>query len=531
MIKRNIQFNMLITVIATGIYWPILMANKVVNRDNFVLEQAKKITGILDYINRVMDGRIADLQPVRDLFFKIEYLVSNFMNTDIYIWGNVFLWVIICIKLRKILERVGSSTLTSDTLTLLFLVHPIFVQTVAWVVAAKHLVALLFIMYSFESVLNVISREKYKTISWLKPLVFYILSLCSHPISILFPVWVFTHLKENKIVKKNIKVVLVFSLIMIFFGCANYYYYDVIYPQNYFASKLLKKSLFSDRVLALGRYTIQIVYPSTYAAVYFKGSLLNLIGLPVGVLLLFGAIKSSKTPLAKSSLVLMFVPLLPVLMKMTNIFVSDTYLLITMFAICLYLSQSDLFFHFTTKKWGRLILCFLILTLGMRTIIESSFFTNYGQYVENSYRKEKSCANLQYYTQDLFNRGKVIKATELGEKMIARRCVWVGGKNSEGFKILLAKILTFSPRGVYEKKRSQMEILSRQALYFKYAYAVFLLKNNKYREGEEILGRTIDDSAGVDINFDDIFMREIESYCEKMIKNKSLCDRYEKLKR
>jgi hypothetical protein len=434
---------------------------------------------------------------------------------DLYIFFSLALWIGIIFAFKSVSRLLAQKGDGFYYFVLLFAVHPVFVQSVSWIVAQKHLLSFLFILLFIKDVIEK-NQSSNSPWNWGKAPLYYALSVLSHPIMVLVPFWSVFYAKEKGYQPRQLLNVIgiVIIFIMILTLGINFYYYSQMYPQLFSANKLGGGTFaLGDRVLALSRYFIQIFIPVNFSPIYSKGSLWNLVGIPVVVVMSFIAFKVLKGSNNRSLVLLFVLPLCVVITKMTNIFISDTYILLST-------ASTFLIFIATYKgelakkhRYIKLVISILILMGVARSNIEASYFTNYSRYVENAYQKQKSCPNLQYYTQDLFKQAKTNQAVEMGELMIRRKCVWKNKANIGELRILLAKIITFSKKGNIPNKKIQLLKMSSQGLYFKFAYGGFLVKHKMFDEGMKELNEALADSLHVKIDQDDLFIKIFKDYC------------------
>jgi tryptophan-rich sensory protein len=217
--------------------------------------------------------------------------------------------------------------------TALFAFSPIWISSVAWLAARKHLLSTLFIFIS-TSELTKLEKHDLKKKSTLKIAGFYFLSLISQPINILWPIWAsyYLHVK-NKLKEAKLLLTSIMTLMLVF-SIANYYYFSVFYLKIGYAKYLnfdfLEKV--SRMFLALGRYFQLVVFPfSALPSPHSDHSPLNIIGMILFVcLVIFLYFKAKKNPHQKHQLLLplsYFVIHLILISYNNNIFASDTYLL------------------------------------------------------------------------------------------------------------------------------------------------------------------------------------------------------------
>lgn len=295
-------------------YSPVLFTNSVVNPDaQIIVPHLMSISGPVDYLERLISFRTIDIQPVRDLSFFVDILIFKYSQINTLTFFNLILWWGGCLILGKIILKLFAD-LTEEKifwLLLCFSVYPLFGPSVEWGMARKHLLCFYFILLATNAWME------NKKIS----IVYYILSVLSQPISLLWPIWAYFYLKD----KKKIIPYLVF---MITFIVINFFYYEQspVFKQL-FGTKTNELFDVPEKILALGHYAFQILFPYLLSINYELGHWSDLAALPISVILISFLWKktSDKTFLLSWSLFL-FLPIAIIITKAS--FLYDTYLLI-----------------------------------------------------------------------------------------------------------------------------------------------------------------------------------------------------------
>jgi hypothetical protein len=128
---------------------------------------------------------------------------------------------------------------------------------------------------------------------------------------------------------QTLRLLVPFLPALVMVGALNYWYYTGAFVQQTGAEKLVGSSgSFGIGLLALGRYFANLALPLKLATSYYPGSALNFAGLVALPLFLFASIKVVGFKQVLLWSLLFFLPLSLVTVRMTNIFVSDTYLLV-----------------------------------------------------------------------------------------------------------------------------------------------------------------------------------------------------------
>jgi hypothetical protein len=277
----------------------------------------------------VRSGRIRDIQPVRDLSFGCDLLAIKLIGIKTFHLTNVLIWSsIIFITFQILLRITGQSALTMG-LTACFALHPVFVGSVAWISARKHLLSCLFIAIATLLIMIFAEDRARKLRSVVLAILFYSLSIFAQPITLLWPSWAALYLWLRRAERRTIVwFIVACSPALVVCAALNGAYYTGRFVEQTGAEKFVSApGALGVSFLALGRYFVNLIIPIKLATTYNPGSTLNLIGLFLFVVFVFAAIKGVGTFQALPWLWLYLFPLLTVTARMTNIFVSDTYLL------------------------------------------------------------------------------------------------------------------------------------------------------------------------------------------------------------
>jgi Tfp pilus assembly protein PilF/4-amino-4-deoxy-L-arabinose transferase-like glycosyltransferase len=125
--------------------------------------------------------------PVQILSYMLDYTVWKF-NPAGYLLSNILLHIINGLLFFRILARCGQEKIVALSATALFLLHPLQVETVAWVSQRKSLLAILFMLIAWEFYCR--WRESLAGNRWIPYAVSvaaFILSLLSKSVTVVFP--------------------------------------------------------------------------------------------------------------------------------------------------------------------------------------------------------------------------------------------------------------------------------------------------------------------------------------------------------
>jgi hypothetical protein len=342
------------------VYWrPIVKPHLINLDDNQLYGPLEKIRDLKNYLELRQSGLVEDLQPVRDFSFYLEWRLKSWLDYFNPQLDNLIIWVFTVLILNKILKMSSIGKRFALFVSLLILVHPVAVNSVAWPSARKHLLSALFILWATQRTLRALKDGKTR---W-SPLLFHSLAVMSQPINVLWGVW-YLWVSRQKIWsdRKSLKQIAnigVLALIALTTVILNFYYYQQgAYVKLAGQSKFQTESWdrFGDRLLATGRYIYQLVWPvSPSYGPYFLGSFSSLCGFGLLLaLLVFGFVKKPKY-LLSHWLLFMILPLLVVIFPTTEHAGWDTYLLTPLLGFGLYLGDlsNRKFSWFEKLQWRR----------------------------------------------------------------------------------------------------------------------------------------------------------------------------------
>jgi hypothetical protein len=336
-LRRPIFFTtFLLSLVLTLIHYPHFIHDTILKRDDIdLIVPMSKVTGIGDYIDMVSSNQILDVQPLRDLSFLCNTLLADKFNLPTFHLTNLFLFLLAIYLLGKILDVLKFNKSYIFAGMILFALHPVMVAAVGWISARKHILGLVFILYSLYDYL------KNKNVT-LKGSLGYLGAILSHQIFILFPVWVFA---DSLIGKRTLRKSIFGLYATVGFIVLTMAYYKSFYLQmanvSYTTFSLAEN--ISRFVLSMGRAVSLMIVPAVLSGAYYQGSIWNLVGLPLMVLILFLCYKNPKRKETLSFALLAALTLLPSYIA----FIHDTYLYLPL--VCFLIIASYLLSTFETK--------------------------------------------------------------------------------------------------------------------------------------------------------------------------------------
>lgn len=323
---KHWQFFVIIAFIWAGFSLPLLKNDPLLERDDMALVSAVgESQGPVDYANRLVQGKLLDLQPIRDFSFWINLkLKDNFGYGGFHLF-NLLLGLFILGMLHKIFPYYGISLSDTFLCLLILACHPVFNSAIAWTSNRKHLLAVAFIL-SFH-----LSWLKHKQVTpW--GLCLALLSILSQPITafiiLLAALYEMTTQGLKKVSFSGWILILMTLLILIL----NFIFYRTM-PEFQERNTMgeMEGNFFGLGVLRLGRVFVQIFFPLNIAMEYDEGNPLGLIGLGILVVTAWLILKKKNfTKLEIFTLLMGLSTLFPVLSWSAR----DAYLITSLFVLC-----------------------------------------------------------------------------------------------------------------------------------------------------------------------------------------------------
>jgi hypothetical protein len=310
-----------------AIHLPLIVQDPLTNRDdNLLIPPLAELSSLKDYVAQLRSGKILDFQPLRDLSLWLDLELNHLLGLGTFHLTNTLIWIGCLILCARIFRREIRNPLIASACLLLLSVHPAMASTVAWISARKHLLAGLFALVTAELALRKTAPSRWKI-----PLL-YLASLLAQPIHLLLPVWIGLRGRLERrpaLIRAALFCLPSAGLI----AAINYFYYrSALYTSMALSAKFQSHLPLAHRLeiaaLAMGRYFFQLAMPFWVAADYNPSSPRSLVGL--GLLPIFAGLSLQRLGAKKAVpwLFFIFSPLLWLSLASTNIFVSDSYLIL-----------------------------------------------------------------------------------------------------------------------------------------------------------------------------------------------------------
>ncbi len=439
-------------LVLCAVYGQLLWQGTVLTRDdNLLLPPLFAVRKISDFFAYLSAN--PDIQPVRDLSWMLDVFVYRLSGLLSFHAHNLLLWAAICWIFYRILRQQGVQKELASALLFLFAVHPLFVMTVGWISAHKHLLALFFLLLGLKDFLAYQQDQQERRL-WRLPL-WHLLSILSQPIYLFFPFWMVLALAPAQWKKTKVRVAMGVSLVAsVGILLLNYLHYAAAYAGNPIRSQGLHWAQVlsvSEPLLQLGRYFYNIFVPAHYATLYRVDTYENSVGLAIFVLFYAGMGKVLGWKRTGLWALFGLGSLGIVLLKLPSHLASDTYALglaVSCFFLVAFLGQKIL----KQKKTMRLasgLLLVLALPLAWVAQRESQQWKTDFLLWENAYRRQPSCSASLNYSLQLFGAHREAEAILVGAQHLRNHC-------QEEFSPYLFGLLLFYDPAIPKQERERL---------------------------------------------------------------------------
>ena len=197
---RNV---LLLICLAALSFWPCFKADFVHwDDDRHLLDNPVAQTHSLTAIGVIFHSAINKTYiPLTILSFNIEHYFFG-LNPFIFHLNNFILHVLVCLAIYALIIRMGMERMVAFLAALLFAIHPMHVESVAWVTQRKD------VLYSLFYVLSILYYWKYLTYrrqgSYILSIACGILSILAKPMALSLPLTllIFDWYYQNRITKQ-----------------------------------------------------------------------------------------------------------------------------------------------------------------------------------------------------------------------------------------------------------------------------------------------------------------------------------------
>jgi hypothetical protein len=492
MILKNSRVSIfLIALLGFVIYFPSIISSSPFDPDaQKIIPLLENCKNVGDYFARLMTLKTLDFQPVRDVTLYVDITVNKLWGLNSLVFFNLVFWTFsICVVgriLKKVFPKIGELEIYLIMITFFF--YPLFVWTVAWGMARKHLLSFLFILLATDKLLEINQNNDWKNVGLIN--IYYALSIFSQPISILWPIWglVFLYL-ENHNLKFSLyvlKTTLVICLIGIIVNYLYYAYSPVML--SIYGSKTSSVWDFSDKILALGHYIFQLFYPYLMSFSYELGHWSTITGI---LILGFFAylVLGFKVDRRKAILWALYalLPLTIVTVKATTLF--DTYLLLpSLGVLILILLIKERLPDFKHKNK---IYVLLLLVGGWRSYNESNLWADEIKLTGTSFERRPSCKTAYDFLKLSYENGRPPHSNQAKHFFFEYNCA---SNRAQNFDLLNFKsnMLFYEEDFSADQRIDKLKSFARLALYPNIVLSALYIKLNKEREATQALSNMID---------------------------------------
>ncbi len=297
-------------------------------------------------------------RPLQTLSYFFDYKIGD-LNPKIFHFTNIFLHILNSVLLFLIIFRLFSNEVFSLFVSLLFLIHPLNVESVCYVSGRADLLMGLFILGSFYSFL--IYQAKKKIFFLFISGSFFFLGLFSKESALIFPLWIFLYLKciKKESFKESFKYSFFFFLFVFFYGIWRIFILKI--PSSVSLQNIYPPLLrFLTLPQVISQYLVILFFPvnlhmARNVVIFDEFNFLLLFQWLLLCLFLFFLFKTSqKSFCLKFSLLFSFCFLLPNLPPFPqNAFLAEHFLYLAQIGVWIIISEILLSkkFHFFLISW------------------------------------------------------------------------------------------------------------------------------------------------------------------------------------
>lgn len=216
--KYQPLFLILLAYIVVLAFYPSITANFINLDDSVMVTENPYITSLsFDNIKHIFSSSHYKLyHPLVTLSYALEYFVCG-LDPYLYHVDNIFLHLFNTLLIFFIIKILSKSFFVSYLTALLFAIHPVCVESVAWISSRKDNLYAFFFLLSILSYLKA-DDSKQKNILFLSSVFLFLCSCLSKPSAVTLPaILVIMDFFRNKLSLKRIKNYIPFVLISVVF--------------------------------------------------------------------------------------------------------------------------------------------------------------------------------------------------------------------------------------------------------------------------------------------------------------------------
>jgi tetratricopeptide (TPR) repeat protein len=173
--KNHLLATLLLALLTFAVYWQVLHHSFLMNWDDFdYLGKNEMIRGVSwQHIKRAFAAPyFYNYSPLHMISYMVDYSLFGGINTAGFFFVNILIHLLSGIVLYFLVLRLSGKALPSFLAAFIFLLHPVQVESVAWISQRKNVLAMLFFLGSLWSYLA-FRLEKERRRAWS----FYLLSV------------------------------------------------------------------------------------------------------------------------------------------------------------------------------------------------------------------------------------------------------------------------------------------------------------------------------------------------------------------
>lgn len=305
MLSSNIKAkitHLLLIAFLVGIAYANSLSNRFAVDDRVLFIENTAVHGLsFDNLKKVLLSVPNNIEylPIRDLTYMIDYSIWG-LNPFGYHLSNILYYLFTCIMLYLFLMRLLSNLLEEYVAialfsTLIFIVHPVHVESVAGISQRKDIVSGLFFFLSLYSFLLYKDTERRRF--FIISLVFFCFSLLSKAVVVIMPLIIFLidtfYQKKKSGLLKRISLIIPYLFIALVFSLEQFaimknaeiikpYYYGITTNYDVRVYTAFKAVFYYLKLLFIP-YPLNIIHPFKFSKSLFEPEVLLSI---LGVILL-----------------------------------------------------------------------------------------------------------------------------------------------------------------------------------------------------------------------------------------------------
>lgn len=411
---------LVLALLTLWIYWPVLKSQPVLGRDDLQVLSLLPSEISLHSLQELWSPKVnPDLQPLKELSLLLDLKIGKLLHYRVFHISNLCLfWLSLCI-LHQLLQSLCKDIWLVRGLVLLTAVHPLAVMSVAWIAARKYLLAALFLLLATKFFTEAFWRARpYRSIALAT--FSFLFALASQPVAVVWPLWTCAYLYDQRKFKKSSYLFWLACIGNLCLGFAwtllQTKHYAAYFVQNHLLSRQEQLGGFrplGNLALALGRATWQLLVPLAYSVTYSPSSWRNYAGLVLLVALLAYFIYSKNFSKIMHWLLWGAAALLITLVKVQNLFFSDTYAFLMLFALALVFSIAVYCQTQAARRNLLIVLTCLVPIFAWQARAQSYQWLDDISLWRQAYHQEPDCFDSLAFVSQLYMKEQFTEASDV----------------------------------------------------------------------------------------------------------------------